>query len=57
MSEHTKNRWQKRRRHEAYDGDISGTFCARALKGIRMMELNLAAETLDVSRNTVRKYL
>ena len=40
MSEHTKNLWQKRRRHEVHDGDISGTFCARALKGIRTMVLN-----------------
>ena len=40
MSEHTKNRWQNRRRHEANDGDISGTFCGREFKGIRTMELN-----------------
>ena len=57
MSEHTKNRRQNRRRHEAHDGDMSGTFCARALKGIRTMVLNSAAEALDVSQNTVSKYL
>ena len=57
MSENTKNRWQKRRRHDAHDGDTSGIFCGRAFKTIRTMVLNLAAETLDVSRNTVRKYI
>ena len=57
MSEHTKNRWPNRRRHEAYNGDISGTFCGRASKDIRTMVLNPAAAALDVSRNTVRKYL
>lgn len=35
MSENTKNRWQKRRRHDAYDGDISGTFCGREYEDIR----------------------
>ena len=40
MSEHTQNRWQKRRRHDAHDGAISGTFCGRASKDIRMMVLN-----------------
>jgi hypothetical protein len=40
MSEHTKNRWQERRHHEAHDGEVSGSFCGRALKGIRTMELN-----------------
>ena len=39
MSEHAKNRWQKRRRHKAHDGDISGSFCGRAFKDIRTMEL------------------
>ena len=45
MSEHTKNRWQNRRRHEAHDGDISGTFRGRVFKVIRMMELNLGMKT------------
>ena len=40
MSEHAKNRWQNRRRHEAYDGDVSDTFCGRAFKGVRTMVLN-----------------
>ena len=44
MSEHTKNRWQNRRRHEVHDGDISGAFCGRALKSIRMMVLNPCME-------------
>ena len=44
MSENTKNRRQNRRRHEAHDGDISGTFCGRVFKGIRMMELNLCVK-------------
>ena len=39
MSEHTKNRRQKRRRHEVHNGDISGAFCGRAFKDIRTMEL------------------
>ena len=41
MSEHTKNCWQKRRRHEAHGGDISGTFCGKAFKENRTMVLNL----------------
>ena len=44
MSEHTKNRWQNRRRHEAHDGDISGTFRGRVFKVIRMMEVNPCME-------------
>ena len=40
MSENRKNRWQKRRHHDVHDGDVSGTFCGRALKGIRTMVLN-----------------
>jgi O-acetyl-ADP-ribose deacetylase (regulator of RNase III) len=32
MSENTKNRRQNRRRHEAHDGDISGTFCGRGVR-------------------------
>ena len=44
MSEHTKNRRQKRRRHEAHNGDISGTFCRRAFKDIRTMVLNSCME-------------
>ena len=27
MSEHAKNRWQKRRRHEVGDSDVSGACC------------------------------
>ena len=57
MSEHAQNHWQKRRRHEAHDGDISGTFCGGAFKVIRTMVLNPADEALDVSRNTERKCL
>ena len=57
MSEHAKNRWQKRRRHDAHDSGISGTFCGRKFKDIRTMVLIPAAVALDVSRNTVRKYL
>ena len=57
MSEHTKNYWQKRRRHEAYGGDVSGTFYGRVFKTIRTTVLNPATEALDVSRNTDRKYL
>ena len=57
MNEHTKNRWQKRRRHEAHDDDVPGTFCGRVLKTIRTMVLNPADEALDVSRNTERKCL
>ena len=44
MSEHTKNHRQKRRRHEACGGDISGTFCGRAFKGICTMVLNFCIE-------------
>ena len=44
MSEHTKNYWQKRRRHEAHDGDISGTCCGGEFKAIRTMELNFGME-------------
>lgn len=44
MSEHTKKRWQNRRRHEVHDGDISGAFCGRAFKGIRTMVLNSCME-------------
>lgn len=40
MNEYTKNRWQNRRRHEAYGGDISGTFCGREFKGIRTIGLD-----------------
>jgi len=40
MSENTKNRWQKRRRHDAHDGDVSGTFCGREFGGIRKTVLN-----------------
>ena len=43
--------------HEAYIDDISGTFCGRASKDIRTMVLIPAAVALDVSRNTMRKYL
>ena len=57
MNELTKNRWQKRHRHEVHDGDVSGTFYGRVFKTIRTMVLNPAAEALDVSRNTDRKYL
>ena len=39
MSENTKKRWQNRRRHEAHDGDISGTFCGRELKDTHTMVL------------------
>ena len=45
MSEHAKNHWQKRRRHEAYDSYISGTFYGRAFKTIRTMELNPCMKT------------
>ena len=44
MSEHTKKHWQNRHRHEAYGGDIFGTFCGREFKGIRTMELNPCME-------------
>ena len=57
MSEHTRNRWLKRHRHEVHDGDISGTFCGMEFKDIRTMVLNPVAEALDVSRNTERKCL
>ena len=50
MSEHTKNHWQKRRRHEAHDGDISGTFCGREFKDIRTMVLNFCMENLTRGR-------
>jgi hypothetical protein len=40
MSEHTKSHWQTRRRHEAHGGDVPGTFCGSAFKGIRTMVLN-----------------
>ena len=40
MSENSKNRWQKRRRHEVHDGDVSSSFCGRAFKAIRMVVLN-----------------
>ena len=33
MSENRKNRRQKRRRHEVYDGDVSGSFCGRGATG------------------------
>ena len=46
MSERTKNRWPNRLRHEAYGGDISGTFCGRAFKGIRTMVLNTCIKRL-----------
>ena len=39
MSEHTKKRWQNRRRHDVHDGDGFGTFCGREFKGTRMMIL------------------
>ena len=32
MSENTKNRWQNRRRHEAYDGDVSDAFCGMGVR-------------------------
>ena len=44
MNEYTKNRWQNRRRHEAYGGDISGTFCGREFKGIRTTVQNFCME-------------
>ena len=44
MSEHTKNRWRKRCRHDVHDGDISGTFCGGAFKVIRTMVLNPCME-------------
>ncbi|MBO6167417.1 MAG: hypothetical protein J6P13_03590 [Kiritimatiellae bacterium] len=39
MSEHTKNRWQISRRHDAHDGDISGAFCGRMFEDIHTMVL------------------
>ena len=44
MSEHTKNRRQNRRRHDAHGGGISGTFCGRAFKGIRTEVLNFGMD-------------
>ena len=44
MSENTKKRWQNRRRHEAHDGEVSGSFCGRAVKGIRTTVLNPCME-------------
>ena len=40
MSEHTKNRWQNRRRQDVHDGDGSGTFCGSEFKAISTMMLN-----------------
>ena len=44
MSENAKKRWQNRRRHDVHDDDVSGTFCGRMFKVIRMMELNLCVK-------------
>ena len=46
MNEHTKNRWQKRCRQEAYDGDAFGicNICGRAFKGIRTLALSFCME-------------
>ena len=62
MSEHTKNCRQKRRRHDVHDGDVSGTFCGRAFKDIRTMELNtcmknpiLQSKSAVVNMNTAVK--
>ena len=43
MSEHTKNRQQKRRRHDVHAGDASGTFCRRG-KDFHTMMLNSCLE-------------
>lgn len=51
MSEHTKNRWQKRRRHDAHDGDVSGTFCGREFKDIHTMVLIFAMKNSTRDRN------
>lgn len=40
MSENTKNRWHRRRRHDARNGDISDAFGGRAFKDIHTMVLN-----------------
>ena len=44
MSEHTKNRWQKRRRHEACNGDIFGVFCGIEFENVRTMVLKPCME-------------
>jgi len=44
MSEHNKNRWQKRRHHDVHDGDISGTVCGRESTAIRTVVRNPGME-------------
>ena len=45
MSEHTKKRQQKRRRHDVHDGDVARVFVCkpygREFTAIRMVVLNL----------------
>ena len=40
MSEHTKDRWQKRRRREAHCGDVSSMSVVGHFSAVRAMVLN-----------------
>lgn len=55
MSEHTKNRWQKRRRHGTHDGDISGAFCGRRFKARCAMAQNPCMKNPTRDCNTARR--
>ena len=55
MSEHAKNRWQKSRRHEVHDGDVSDTFCGREFKARRAMAQNPRMKNSTRDRNTARR--
>lgn len=45
MSEYAQNRWQKRRCHEACDGDV-GSFCGEEFMDVRTMVQNSCMENL-----------
>ena len=52
MNEHTKNRWQKRCRHEAHDGDAFGicNIGGRVFKGIHTMVRSFCMENANTAR-------